>query len=367
MRRLLFAPVLFLGTVLVQGAPDSALATQQGPVPAQPVAGPQVRIDGSFEMAQSADAQVRVNQLEEQVRELNGRIEDLNFQLLQMQEQFRKMQEDNEFRFQELENKRGDLGSGDDAVIAESPNSADQDDQNQGGSSLGKSQPSEQTTGAQRSDGDELARAIDGTQGDGASAPRKPRTIDGVEIYDGEPIEPGSGSLQPGTLGTLTFDKDGNVVQSESDKPIDLTGRAGLNDTASLALPEDPQQLYDLGYSYIQSGDYERAENAFEEFSSRYPDNEKLPEARFWVGESMLQRGMNEEAAKVFLEAHRKYPDSRLGPQTLLKLGIALGAMNQRELACATYAEVGKKYPSMSNAIKARVSAEQQAASCKAS
>ncbi|MCB1429685.1 MAG: tol-pal system protein YbgF, partial [Nitratireductor sp.] len=279
----------------------------------------------------------------------------------------RKMQEDNEFRFQELENKRGDLGSGDDAVIAESPNSADQDDQNQGGSSLGKSQPSEQTTGAQRSDGDELARAIDGTQGDGASAPRKPRTIDGVEIYDGEPIEPGSGSLQPGTLGTLTFDKDGNVVQSESDKPIDLTGRAGLNDTASLALPEDPQQLYDLGYSYIQSGDYERAENAFEEFSSRYPDNEKLPEARFWVGESMLQRGMNEEAAKVFLEAHRKYPDSRLGPQTLLKLGIALGAMNQRELACATYAEVGKKYPSMSNAIKARVSAEQQAASCKAS
>ena len=365
MRRLLFAPALLLGTALAHGA--ASAPGLDGPVPTQDVISTPMHVEGSFQLAQSADAAVRVNQLEEQVRTLNGRIEDLNFQLLQMQEQFRKMQEDNEFRFQELENKRGDLGSGDGPVVAETPRGSGADDSSQAGSSLGKSQPSEQITGAQRSDGDEIARAIEGSQGEGNSVPRARRTIDGVEIYDGEPIAPEPGGLQPETLGTLTFDKNGNVIQSDTEKPIDLTGKAGNHDMASLTLPDDPQQLYDLGYSYIQSGDYVLAEDAFEEFSSRYPENEKLPEARFWVGESMLQRGMNEEAAKVFLEAHRKYPDSRLGPQTLLKLGIALGAMNQRELACATYAEVGKKYPSMSNAIKARVTAEQQAASCKAS
>ena len=49
-------------------------------------------------------------QLEEQVRSLNGKVEELTFQLLQLQEQLRKMQEDSDFRFQQLEEQRGDAG-----------------------------------------------------------------------------------------------------------------------------------------------------------------------------------------------------------------------------------------------------------------
>src|SRR4051812_31377135 len=53
-------------------------------------------------LAQSNDA-VRIQQLQEDVRQLNGRIEEMSYQLLQMQEQIRKAQQDNEFRFQDLE------------------------------------------------------------------------------------------------------------------------------------------------------------------------------------------------------------------------------------------------------------------------
>ena len=53
--------------------------------------------------AQSVDTELRVQQLEEQLRQLNGKVEEMTFQLLQMQEQLRKAQEDNEFRFQDLE------------------------------------------------------------------------------------------------------------------------------------------------------------------------------------------------------------------------------------------------------------------------
>ena len=60
------------------------------------------------ELAQAGDP--RITALEEQVRALSGTIEELNFQILQMQEQMRKMQEDNEFRFQELEQKKTDAG-----------------------------------------------------------------------------------------------------------------------------------------------------------------------------------------------------------------------------------------------------------------
>ena len=131
-------------------------------------------------------------------------------------------------------------------------------------------------------------------------------------------------------------------------------------------MPDSPDELYDLGYSYFQAGEYTLAEDAFEEFSSRYGDHPKIAEARFWVGESLLSRGLYEDAAKVFLDAHKKYPSSRMGSQTMLKLGVSLAGMNQRELACATFAEITKQYPDASGAIRAKVAAEQKAASCKA-
>ncbi len=60
---------------------------------------------------QSSGAEMRVQQLEEQLRQLNGRIEEMSFQILQMQESLRKTQEDNEFRFQDLEKSGGAAGS----------------------------------------------------------------------------------------------------------------------------------------------------------------------------------------------------------------------------------------------------------------
>lgn len=61
-------------------------------------------------LAQSSGDSVRIQQLEETIRQLNGRVEEMSFQLLQMQEQMRKTQSDNEFRFQELE--KGSAGGG---------------------------------------------------------------------------------------------------------------------------------------------------------------------------------------------------------------------------------------------------------------
>ncbi|MFZ1813983.1 MAG: tol-pal system protein YbgF [Rhizobiaceae bacterium] len=362
MKTILFLPALLLGTALANAAPG--LGGDTGLRPPLPVGDVMLqgatKPAGAFEMAQNADATVRMNQLEESNRALNGRIEELNFQLLQLQEQIRKMQEDNEFRFQELEQK-GDAG-GNGAVTAQK-----ETPQTQGDANLGKSQPSEQDTSAQRSDGNSIARIIEGT---GGETPAVPGTIDGVEIFKGE-AGAGEESSLPQNLGSLTFDADGNLVDSNIERPIDLTGRSatGSNGAAPQAgalLPDDPEQLYQLGYTYVQSGDYELAGQTFEEFSDRFPDHARLPEARFWLGESLLARGLNDEAAKVYLEAHRNYPDSRFGAQTLLKLGVALNAMQQRELACATFAEVPKKYPGISNALVERVAAEQLAANCKA-
>ncbi len=285
---------------------------------------------------QATDTDYRVSVLEEQVRQLNGRIEELNFQLLEMQEFIRRMQEDNDFRFQQLEEKQGSLNTG-------SSNSAEVDED--GFIRLEKPQPSDQEIASSRSDGQE-----DSTS--------KNRTIDGVEIYDGEP---GLDTNLQSSLGTIQFDEDGNIIDSTLGKPLDLQGGEA---NSGVLLPTDPDGLFELGYDNVQTGRYEDAERALVAFSEQHSGHPRLPEARFWLGESYLGRGEYRKAAEVYLDAHKNWPNGKFGPQSLLKLGVSVAGMNQRELACATFAEVLEKYPQASRAIKRSVAFEQRAAKC---
>ncbi len=284
---------------------------------------------------QSGDTSYRVSVMEEQIRQLNGRIEELNFQLLEMRELLRRIQEDNDYRLRELEDKQGSLGT--ESNVASS---------SEGNSSLGKPEPSGQTETSQSSDGTQQQAAVP--------------TIDGVEIYTGEP---GQDTNIGGSLGSIQFDENGNLVGTEINKPLDLT--AGLNQPAStVSLPQDADGLFNTGFEFVQTGRYAEAQNALELFSQNHANHPRLPEARFWLGESHLGRGEYKEAAKVYLDAHKKWPNGKYGPQSLLKLGVSIAGLNQRELACATFAEVLQKYPDASRLIKRNVANEQNAAQC---
>ncbi|MCP4184637.1 MAG: tol-pal system protein YbgF [Hyphomicrobiales bacterium] len=308
----------------------------------------------AIRIAQANDAAFRVNQLEDQMRRLNGQIEELNFQLLQLQEQIRKMQEDNEFRFQELEGKK--QGRLDHQETNKNIQLGKKDD-----SLLGKSLPSEVTVVNRTSDGKSKTQ-------------RQPRMIDGVELYEGNSSEKDENGKEV-SLGTITFDSLGNVIDSAVGKPLDLTARLpGSVDQVQIS-PEDEMQTrleaaknagktYELGFGYFQSGDYLFSEKVFDRFIERYPEDKKIAKAHFWLGESLFSQFKYEEAAKVFLSAHTNWPDARIAPQALLKLGVSLAAMQQRELACATYVKVYKKYPGISKMLRKRVRDEQGSAHC---
>ena len=290
---------------------------------------------------QSGDAAYRVSVLEEQVRQLNGRIEELTFQLLELQEQIRRQNEDNEFRFQELEQKKGSLEGGTTDNVAS----------NNGDAGLEKLEPSDQTVFNTDSDGN-----AEQTQTETAAVP----TIDGVEIYQGE------GGLDPnpsGTLGTIQFDENGNIIDSTIGKPLDLTALPKAGEAQDV-LPQNANELFDLGYNHVQTGRYQDAELALIKFSDNYGDHPRMPEARFWLGESYLGRSQFKKAAETYLDAQKRWPNSKFGPQTLLKLGVSLAGLNQRELACATFAKVTQKYPDSSRAVRRNVAYEQNAARC---
>lgn len=288
--------------------------------------------------------------LEEQLRQMNGKIEELNFQVLQMQEQIRKQQEDNEFRFQQLE-----------------------------GGSQGAQQPREQKKSDATTNTDSSFAEAPGTHAP-ADAGRPP--AGGQEVIVESPTgEPGAviPGTPPKTFGTITVDKNGNVIEgntqahapAQNTAPVPGDQAAGTqagksDDTVVAALPatDDPEELYRNSYQFILSGDYGTAEQGFRDHIARFPKDAKTADAHYWLGESLLGQQKYRDAAETFLAASKDYPKAKKAPDMLLKLGVSLVGLNQRDVACATFGEIGKRYPNVSGALKERVKQERALAAC---
>lgn len=313
--------------------------------------------DGArVQLAQSAGTVA----LEEQIRALNGRVEELNFQILQMQEQIRKQQEDNEFRLQQLEE-----GGGGQATQRKSDATG---------------APDTSVAGAPPASGDAAASA----------------TVEDIIIDSGTgdpgqviPGQAGQGTgAPPKTFGTITVDKNGNVIDAgastQSTTPTATTPAAttptattptatapagaapadGGSVVAALPATDNADELYRNSYQFILSGDYGTAEQGFRDYVSRFPKDGKAADAHYWLGESLLGQQKYRDAAEVFLNAGKTYPKAKKAPDMMLKLGVALVGLNQRDVACATFGEIGKRYPDASGALKERVKQERALASC---
>lgn len=133
---------------------------------------------------------------------------------------------------------------------------------------------------------------------------------------------------------------------------------------ATLPPSASPQDEYDLAYGYILHKDYAQAEQAFRDFLKKHPNERLQPDAQYWLGESLYQRQRYRDAAESFLAVSTKHERATRAPDSLLRLGQSLAALNQREAACATLSEVGRKYPKASGTVKRGVEQEIKRAKC---
>jgi tol-pal system protein YbgF len=133
---------------------------------------------------------------------------------------------------------------------------------------------------------------------------------------------------------------------------------------ATLPPTASPQDEYDLAYGYVLHKDYALAEQAFRDFLKKYPNERLVADAQYWLGESLFQRQRYRDAAESFLAVSTKFEGAGKAPDSLLRLGQSLAALNQKEAACATLAEVGRKFPRASASVKRGVEQEQKRAHC---
>ncbi len=137
--------------------------------------------------------------------------------------------------------------------------------------------------------------------------------------------------------------------------------------TASLTtLPPSatPRDEFDLGIGYMQRKDYALAEETMKNFAQKYPKDPLVADSKYWLGESYFQRQQYREAAQSFLGVTSDYEKSAKAPDAMLRLGQSLAALKEKEAACAAFGAVIQKYPRASAGVKSAVDREQKRVKC---
>jgi tol-pal system protein YbgF len=301
--------------------------------------------------ASASDLSVRLDRMENRLREMTGQLEQL------------------QFRNQQLEQEIARLGGGSPAAAAAAP---------QRGAPVASPQqamPPQQTmpqqamppatTGGKRSD------VFDPSAN--PNAPGAPRALGGGGPVQTAPRQDFAVGAPGGSASGAPLDLSGgnNMTQTASADPNAAlpappprnTSRTGQQ-LATLPPSRSPKDEYDLAYGYVLHKDYDLAQKAFASFIKNNPGNELTPEAHYWLGESYFQRQKYQDAADSYLVVVRNYEKADKAPDSLLRLGQSLAALGQKEMACASLGEVNRKYPRASASVKRGVTAEQKRAHC---
>ena len=300
-------------------------------------------------MAQSAsEMAVRMQMLEEQVRQLTGKVQELDFELNQLRSQAAP----------------GAVPQQSGAVEPMTPPAA---------SVAGQPEPSQQKRLAAASAGTPIPdsndiEVIEQQPLGGAAAPAAPQlgeadpAAPGVQVLgslDNAAAQPNDGGFQGKVLVPPSQQEPGDEVMMQP-QPDNTIENVAL---APEAIGETPESLYERSNESLLRRQFGDAEAGFSNFLQKYPEHSLAGSAQYWLGETFYAQGDFKRAAANFLQGYKKYPKSRRAPDSLLKLGISLNRLGQAEQACAAYSAVSAEYPKAVDARR-RAQAEAKRAGC---
>jgi len=311
-----------------------------------------------------ADLIVRLDRLENALRQITGAVEQLQYRNQQLEQQVRQMQE----------------GAGYRADAAPRPGAVPAAPPPRTGPLVSPGMPPPVPQQVSPSAG-RRSDAFDPSANPAApGAPRPLGNPSGAPIIQDEaqlgPPPGTTGGRQAGapldlsTLGgSLPGDASSGVSSPVSGAGLPPPPPRNPNATgpqmASVQPPsQSPRDEYDLGYGYILRKDYISAEETLRGFLRKYPGDPLAADANYWLGESLFQRQRYRDAAEAFLTVTTKFETRAKAPEALLRLGQSLAALGEREAACAALGEVGRKYPKAATSVKQGVAAAQKRASC---
>lgn len=251
-----------------------------------------------------AAMEIRMQELEEEIRRLTGTIEEQNYQIRRLKEELETITGDMQMRLQALEGGGVSSGSGSNYKYGESV-------------AANNNPPS----GAARPDWNN----------------DEPDSDEDDFYYSS------NDSQVSGQLGTIRQSEESGTVS------------AGDNAAAD----------YERAFALIKTRNFSGAEHSFEAFMKNYPDSSLIPNAKYWYGETFYVRGNYEKAARVFAEGYKAYPQGPKVAGNLLKLGMSLAGMGKTQDACVAFKQLKKDYANTAANILNRADTEMEKINCR--
>ena len=337
----------------------------------------------AFKVAQlsETDLLMRLDRLEEQVRQLTGTVEQLQYRNQQLEQQLRRTQEIPEPRSGA---GRGPGGSGGLSASGGMAASDRYPPPPPAGVGAGDRYPPPPPGGMAA--GDRYPPPPPGPSGEPYPPPPPGQRQAGVFDPSQNPHAPGA----PRSLGTMPAGGQGDAAMGApggraAGAPLDLStlsdaqggpyqGSAPLPPPSSrnpnggerlvMAPSASPKDEYDLAYGYVLRKDYALAEESFRAFLRTYPNDRLAADAHYWLGEALFQRQQYRDAAESFLTVSTRYETAAKAPEAMVRLGQSLAALGEKTAACGTFAEIGRKYPRAGNTVKQMSEREQKRVGC---
>jgi tol-pal system protein YbgF len=259
---------------------------------------------GGVDKTQAARIDLRLSQLESEMRSLTGQLEEQSFRIDRMNKRLEKLVADVDSRLRTLEQRTG----GRPAQTSD----------------LGASQA------YQRGEGGESGTL--GTVSEDSVA----------AVRSGGKVETGS------------------AVSSAAA----AAGQAESGQTAYALTGATAEEQYSQAFSLLSQANYDQAEQALQAFLQQHPNHRLAGNAKYWLGETHYVRGQYQDAAVAFAEGYQTYPNSSKAPDNLLKLGKSLSALGETNDACGTYGELLRRFPNATPTILKQADQERRRLAC---
>lgn len=293
---------------------------------------------------------LRIERLENQIRNLTGQLEEAQFQNRRLEEQVRRFQDSApQAAPPPVAGATPPRGRGDAFDPAQSPVAPGAP------RVLGQMDRSAAISGPLGADpavAQEVSAPLD------LLNPRRPASSMPASSMPASPLPPGSNASAP-LPATAPIALDPSRQPQPTRQAV-----VPADPTVSTLAPASPREQLDAALLAIRQSDFDGAEARLKEFLQRYPTSRLAPEAVHNLGDVYARRNRHREAAEQFLKVTTEHAKSAQAPSSLHRLGQSLERLGAKEQACAAWAEVPRKYPNAAPSTRAAAERELKRAQC---
>lgn len=270
---------------------------------------------------QTADLMLEINRNAERINQLNGRIETLEYELSRTRDGAQQQMLDNETLAQENAELRQQLQAQARAITA-----------------------------LQMVVGVEATEMLDTGSGPAAAGPLPSASAQ-------LPVGPAP-SAQPGSSG-------GPSVLTPARNAQGGLPEGSLGTISASQLPGEAGPLFAVARQRLLALDYAGAQEAFQEFVTKFDSDPQAGEAYFWLGETLHQQNAYAESGQAYTTMIRSFPDDQRAPDALARLARSMRLIGDTEKACQALDTLPKRYPNASKVVRDLAAVERTRSGCK--